>query len=323
MARLLFITDPLAGFKLEKDSTFAMMRAAQQRGHTLWAATADQLRCRANGPTAQPSVTATAITIKSNVTSSSPAEPWWSALQEASLGPEDIDIILMRKDPPFDVNYLVATQLLEVFERMGVRVVNRPQALRDHGEKLSALEFTRWGPPCLVSADIAQLRAFAQEHPKVVYKPLDAMGGAGIFVTEAADPNLPVILELLTNLGERAIMAQRHLPEIVEGDKRILLIGGEPVPHALARVPPDGASRGNLAAGGRARAQPLTEQDHAIAADLGPTLAARGLFLVGLDVIGAHLTEINVTSPTGFQEITQQTGFDVAEHFVTRLEGLL
>ena len=323
MARLLFITDPLAGFKLEKDSTFAMMRAAQQRGHTLWAATADQLRCRANGPTAQPSVTATAITIKSNVTSSSPAEPWWSALQEASLGPEDIDIILMRKDPPFDVNYLVATQLLEVFERMGVRVVNRPQALRDHGEKLSALEFTRWGPPGLVSADIAQLRAFAQEHPKVVYKPLDAMGGSGIFVTEAADPNLPVILELLTNLGERAIMAQRHLPEILEGDKRILLIDGEPVPHALARIPPAGASRGNLAAGGRARAQPLTEQDHAIAADLGPTLAARGLFLVGLDVIGAHLTEINVTSPTGFQEITQQTGFDVAEHFITRLEGLL
>ncbi|HSG20763.1 MAG TPA: glutathione synthase, partial [Burkholderiaceae bacterium] len=296
---------------------------AQQRGHTLWAATADQLRCRANGPTAQPRITATAITIKANATSSSPAEPWWSALQEASLGPEDIDIILMRKDPPFDVNYLVATQLLEVFERMGVRVVNRPQALRDHGEKLSALEFTRWGPPGLVSADIAHLRAFAQEHPKVVYKPLDAMGGSGIFVTEAADPNLPVILELLTNLGERAIMAQRHLPEIVEGDKRILLIDGEPVPHALARIPPAGASRGNLAAGGRARAQPLTEQDHAIAADLGPTLAARGLFLVGLDVIGAHLTEINVTSPTGFQEITQQTGFDVAEHFITRLEGLL
>jgi len=335
MARLLFITDPLAGFKLEKDSTFAMMRAAQQRGHTLWVATADQLRCRANvptagptagttaGPTALPSVAATEIALKTDLTPDSSHQPWWSALQEACLGPEDIDIILMRKDPPFDVNYLVATQVLEVFERMGVRVVNRPQALRDHGEKLSALEFPQWTPPGLVSAEMAELRAFAQEHPRVVYKPLDAMGGSGIFVTEAADPNLPVILELLTNLGERAIMAQRHLPEIVEGDKRILLIDGEPVPHALARIPPAGASRGNLAAGGRARAQPLTEQDRAIAADLGPTLAARGLFLVGLDVIGAHLTEINVTSPTGFQEITQQTGFDVAEYFITRLEALL
>ncbi|MGA1692268.1 MAG: glutathione synthase [Burkholderiaceae bacterium] len=327
MARLLFITDPLAGFKLEKDSTFAMMRAAQQRGHTIWVATANQIRCRANvpttGPTALPSVAATEIALQTDLTPGSSHQAWWRGLKEATLGPEDIDIILMRKDPPFDVDYLVATQMLEVFERMGVRVVNRPQALRDHGEKLSALEFAQWTPPGLVSADMAELRAFAQEHPKVVYKPLDAMGGSGIFVTEAADPNLPVILELLTNLGTRAIMAQRHLPEIVEGDKRILLIDGEPVPHALARIPPAGASRGNLAAGGRAHVQPLTARDQAIAAALGPTLAARGLFLVGLDVIGEHLTEINVTSPTGFQEITRQTGFDVAAHFITRLEGML
>ncbi|MFZ9121697.1 MAG: glutathione synthase, partial [Burkholderiaceae bacterium] len=295
--------------------------------HTIWVATANQIRCRANvpnaGPTALPSVAATEIALQTDLTPGSSHQAWWRGLKEATLGPEDIDIILMRKDPPFDVDYLVATQMLEVFERMGVRVVNRPQALRDHGEKLSALEFAQWTPPGLVSADMAELRAFASEHPKVVLKPLDAMGGAGIFVTEAKDPNLPVILELLTNLGTRAIMAQRHLPEIVEGDKRILLIDGEPVPHALARIPPAGASRGNLAAGGRAHVQPLTARDQAIAAALGPTLAARGLFLVGLDVIGEHLTEINVTSPTGFQEITRQTGFDVADHFITRLEGLL
>ena len=323
MARLLFISDPLDGFKIHKDSTFAMMQAAQHRGHSVWWATAQALSCAWRGGVARPSVAAQSIRLLGQGHHQGQTSPWWSVVEAAALAPTDIDVILMRKDPPFDVTYLVATQMLELFERLGVHVINRPQALRDHGEKLSALEFTRWAPPGLVSASISELRAFAAEHPMVVYKPLDAMGGSGVFVTQADDPNLPVILETLTDMGSRAIMAQQHLSAIVDGDKRILLINGQPIAQVLARIPPKGASRGNLAAGGRGEARPLTARDFEIAQDLGPILASRGLFLVGLDVIGEHLTEINVTSPTGFQEITQQTGFDVADHFMAALEGLL
>jgi glutathione synthase len=226
----------------------------------------------------------------------------------------------MRKDPPFDVEFLNATLLLSRAAAEGARVINDPQALRDHNEKLAIAEFPQFVAPTLVTRDIALIKQFHREHADIVVKPLDGMGGAGVFRLAANDLNLNSILETVTAQGTRTVMAQRYIPEIVDGDKRVLLIAGEPVPHCLARIPAPGESRGNLAAGGTGRAQPLTDHDRRIAAALGPTLAARGLLLVGLDVIGNHLTEVNVTSPTCFVEITEQSGFDVASMFVDALE---
>ena len=317
MARLLFVIDPLESLKAYKDSTVAMMAAAQVRGHRVYTCEVTDLSVAFNRGAARVQVLAQEIRLAE---SPADADPWWTVLEQRPFGSEDFEVVLMRKDPPFDVNYLVATQLLDLVDRAGSWVVNRPAALRDHGEKLAALEFPELTPEGLVSAQISQLTDFAKAHERVVFKPLDAMGGSGIFVTQAQDPNLPVILETLTEYGQRAIMGQRWLPQIARGDKRILLINGQALPYALARIPPAGASRGNLAAGGRGEARPLTPRDQEIAQKVGPLLARRGLFLVGLDVIGDHLTEINVTSPTGFQEIKAQTGFDVAEAFVQALE---
>lgn len=317
--QILFVCDPLESFKPYKDSTVAMMRAAQKRGHGVWACGPDDLQISWRGRAHAFRIAAHRLRLLP-VQAATPA-PWVSIEETRLLQPSDLHLAIMRKDPPFDVHYLVATQMLDRLMAHGVPVINRPQALRDHGEKMAVLEFAELAPPGMVSHDMASLRAFAEEHPQVVYKPLDAMGGAGIFVSHAKDPNLPVILETLTEHGQRAIMGQRYLPEIAQGDKRILLINGEAVPYCLARIPPEGASRGNLAAGGRGEARPLTDRDQEIAHQLGGLLAARGLFLVGLDVIGDCLTEINVTSPTGFQEITQQTGYDVAEKFITALEA--
>jgi glutathione synthase len=231
------------------------------------------------------------------------------------------DAVLMRKDPPFDQEYLYATYLLEAARRQGVRVFNDPRALREHNEKFAITEFAEFTVPTLVARDLTALREFLREYGDVVLKPLDGMGGASIFRVRPNDPNLNVILETLTALGQRTVMAQRYIPRIVDGDKRVLLIAGEPVPYALARIPKPGESRGNLAAGGTARAQPLSDADREIAAALGPKLAARGLLLVGLDVIGDHLTEVNVTSPTCFVEIAQQTGCNVAALFIDALEA--
>ena len=227
----------------------------------------------------------------------------------------------MRKDPPFDAEYLYATHLLTQAEREGARVFNKPQALREHPEKLAILEFPLHIAPTLVTRSIEAVRAFHTEHRDIILKPLDGMGGMGIFRVKDDGLNLGSIAETLTKDGTQTIMVQAFLPAISAGDKRVLVIDGEPVPYALARIPQGGEVRGNLAAGGKGVAQPLSESDWAIARELGPILAARGLLLVGLDIIGDRLTEINVTSPTCFQEITDQTGWNVAQRFIDALEG--
>ncbi|MFO0009242.1 MAG: glutathione synthase [Betaproteobacteria bacterium] len=307
---LLFILDPLGELKAYKDSSVAMMREAARRGHDVWACLQPALRWRDGR------VTATAHRLELRADD----HDWYRVVETGSHDLSSFDAVLMRKDPPFDSEYLYSTHLLEAAERGGARVFNAARALRDHNEKLAITEFAQFAVPTLVAREPEALRAFQAEFGDVILKPLDGMGGAGIFRVRTGDPNLNVILETITQLGTRTVMAQRYIPEIRDGDKRVLLIGGRPVPHALARIPQPGESRGNLAAGGTGRAQPLSESDLRIAAALGPVLAARGLLLVGLDVIGSHLTEINVTSPTCFVEITQQTGFDVAAMFIDALE---
>jgi glutathione synthase len=246
---------------------------------------------------------------------------WWRETGSPGEGAlSAFDAVLMRKDPPFDMEYVYATHLLEYAQAQGARVFNHGAAIRNHPEKLAITEFPEFTVPTLVTRDMARIKAFHGRHHDVIVKPLDGMGGTGIFRVRAEEPNLNAILETLTDNGTRTIMAQRYIPEIVKGDKRILLIGGEPVPYCLARIPLAGETRGNLAAGGCGVAQALTERDSLIAKAVAPRLAARGLLLVGLDVIGDYVTEINVTSPTCFVEITEQTGFDVPGMFVQALE---
>jgi glutathione synthase len=309
--KLLFVADPLATFKTYKDSTFAMMREAARRGHTLWACEAREMGWRQDSPVS---------TAARRIRLTGDEVDWFAVEEEALIALRDVDAVIMRKDPPFDTEYLYATHLLSQAEREGARVFNRAQALREHPEKLAILEFPQFIAPTMVSSDVDALKAFHAEHGDVILKPLDGMGGAGIFRVKEDALNLGSILESLTLLGTRTIMAQRYLPAIKQGDKRVLLIGGEPVPYALARIPQGTEVRGNLAAGGKGVAQPLSASDRAIAETLAPILAARGLLLVGLDIIGDRLTEINVTSPTCFQEITQQTGWDVAARFIDALE---
>jgi glutathione synthase len=313
---LLFVADPLDDFKTAKDTSFAMMRAAVARGHTLMACEPKDLMWQRGGV-----VTA----FVRDITLTGDPKDWYRAAQQAPHERpqplKDVDAVLMRKDPPFDSEYFYATHLLEQAEREGARVFNKPRALRDHPEKLAILEFPELIGPTLVTRDAADVRAFHAEHRDIILKPLDGMGGMGIFRVGPDGLNLGSITETLNRHGATTLMVQRFLPEIVQGDKRILLIGGVPAPYALARIPQGSEVRGNLAAGGKGVAQPLTARDREIAEALGPVLAARGLLLVGLDVIGDCLTEINVTSPTGFQEIAQQTGDDVAGRFVAALEA--
>jgi len=245
---------------------------------------------------------------------------WYRAGDARLLPLTGFDAVLMRKDPPFDMEYVTSTWLLEIAERQGARVFNKPQAIRDHSEKLAIAQFREFTVPTIVSRDDKRLHEFHAEQGDVIFKPLDGMGGAGIFRVGPDGMNLGAVIESLTDNGARTIMAQQYIPAIREGDKRILLIGGSPVPHSLARVPMAGEVRGNLAAGGTGKAQPLSERDQVIAHALAPVLWQRGLLLVGLDVIGDYLTEVNVTSPTCFQEITQQTGFNVAGMFIDALE---
>jgi glutathione synthase len=310
---LLFIADPLEGFKTYKDTTYAMMREAARRGHTLWACEQRQLAWQRGARVTARSAVQIALT--------SDIERWFTVQATQDLALADVGAVLMRKDPPFDAEYFYATHLLQQAEREGAKVFNRAAALRDHPEKLAILEFPQFIAPTLVSSDPQALREFHAEHRDVIFKPLDGMGGMGIFRVKDDGLNLGGIIETLNKHGTETVMAQKHLPAIAQGDKRILVIGGEPVPFCLARIPQGGEVRGNLAAGGKGVAQPLSERDVEIAQTLGPVLAARGLLLVGLDVIGDCLTEINVTSPTCFQEIVQQTGFDVAARFVDALEA--
>jgi glutathione synthase len=312
--KLLFVADPLDTFKTHKDSTFAMMREAASRGHELWACEPQQLVWQRGGV-----VTARA----QRITLSGDAHDWYVEVEAAELPLCRTDAVLMRKDPPFDAEYIYTTHLLTQAEREGARVFNSPAALRSHPEKLAIMEFPQHIAPTLVTRDMAAVRAFHAEHRDIILKPLDGMGGMGIFRVKDDGLNLGSIAETLTHDGSQTIMVQGFLPAISEGDKRVLLIDGVPVPFSLARIPQGGEVRGNLAAGGKGVAQPLSAADVAIAEHLGPILAARGLLLVGLDIIGDRLTEINVTSPTCFQEITDQTGFNVAQRFVDALEGKL
>jgi glutathione synthase len=312
--KLLFVADPLESFKTYKDSTFAMMREAARRGHALLACEPRQLRWRRGEPVGA---------AVREITLTGDEHDWFDVRREAEMALADAGCVLMRKDPPFDSEYFYATHLLGQAERDGARVFNRPAALRDHPEKLAILEFPQFIAPTLVTREDAEVRRFHAEHRDIILKPLDGMGGMGIFRVGADGLNLGSIIETLNRHGARTLMVQKFLPAIAQGDKRVLVIGGEPVPYSLARIPQGGEVRGNLAAGGKGVAQPLTTRDREIAEALGPVLAARGLLLVGLDIIGECLTEINVTSPTCLQEITQQTGFDVAKMFIDRLEAAL
>ncbi|HYD76682.1 glutathione synthase [Ramlibacter sp.] len=312
--KLLFIADPLEAFKVYKDTTFSMMREAQRRGHAVAACEPRHLSWRSGGV-----VQARVREIR--LTGSD--EDWFVETADGTRALKDFDAVLMRKDPPFDPEYFYATHLLEQAEREGARVFNSPRALRDHPEKLAVMEFPQFVAPTLVTRDPEEVKRFHAEHRDIILKPLDGMGGMGIFRVGADGLNLGSITETLNGQGDTTIMVQRFVPEIVQGDKRILVIGGQPVPFSLARIPQGSEVRGNLAAGGKGVAQPLTPRDREIAQALGPVLAARGLLLVGLDVIGDYLTEINVTSPTCFQEIHQQAGFDVPAMFVDALEAAL
>ncbi|HZE91998.1 MAG TPA: glutathione synthase [Rhizobacter sp.] len=310
--KLLFVADPLPGFKTHKDTTFSMMREAARRGHSLLACEARDLSWQRD---AQVTAQARAVTLTGD------AKIWFTAEPVAAVPLAGMDAVLMRSDPPFDSEYFYATHLLEQAEREGARVFNKPAALRDHPEKLAIMEFPQFIGPTLVTRDAAQIKAFHAEHRDIILKPLDGMGGMGIFRVGPDGLNLGSIIETLNKEGAQSLMVQRYLPEIVQGDKRVLIIGGQPVPHALARIPQGTEIRGNMAVGGKGVAQALAPRDRAIAEQIGPVLAARGLLLVGLDIIGECVTEINVTSPTGFQEIAQQTGFDVAAMFIDALEA--
>lgn len=309
---ILFVADPLESFKIYKDTSFAMMRELQRRGHRIAACEPRDLVWERGG-LVQAQVRRIALTGQ--------AHHWFDAIEASPVALRDFGAVVMRKDPPFDSEYFYATHLLEQAEREGARVFNKPRALRDHPEKLAILEFPQFIGPTLVTRDAAAVRAFHAEHRDIILKPLDGMGGMGIFRVKEDGLNLGSVIETLNKDGAQSLMVQKFLPAIAQGDKRVLVIGGKPVPFCLARIPQGGEVRGNLAAGGKGVAQPLTDADRAIAEALGPILAARGLLLVGLDVIGDSLTEINVTSPTCFQEITDQTGFDVAAMYADALEA--
>lgn len=309
--KFLFVADPLEGFKIKKDTTFAMMRECVKRGMEIYACEVGDLFWTSGEP-----VKARVSRLALNLGQ----ETQWFTREKISEEPlRDFSAVLMRKDPPFDVEYFYATHLLSHAQREGARVFNDPTALREHPEKLAILNFPHLISPTLVSKNPAQIKAFHQTHQDIILKPLDGMGGKGIYRVKSDGLNLGSLIETLNMEGTQTVMVQRFIPEIKSGDKRILLINGKPVPYCLARIPQGSEVRGNLAAGGLGVAQALTAKDMEIAKELGPILIEKGLFLVGLDVIGERLTEINVTSPTCFQEITDQTGFDVAAHFVDEL----
>lgn len=311
---ILFIADPLATFKTYKDTTYAMMREAARRGHRLFHTLSGELSVQ-NGQ-----VYAQAAAFDFTGAQHDHDPNWFQAAVPAPALLTAFDAVIMRTDPPFDLQYLYATQLLTLAQNQGAKVFNSGQAMRDFNEKLAILNFAPFTAPTLVATRSQDIRAFLAEHGDIIVKPLDGMGGMGIFRLRRDDPNTGSILETLMQLDSRTIMAQRYIPEIVHGDKRILIINGQVVPYALARIPQNGETRGNLAAGGRGVAQELSPRDREIAETLAPQLAQRGILLAGLDVIGDCLTEVNVTSPTGFQEITRQKGFDVAAMFIDAVE---
>ena len=312
--KILFVADPLESFKIYKDTTFAMMREAQKRGHQVVACQMTDVRWqRGEAVSAQ----------VRHITLTGQPDTWFTETSSSRANLKDFGAVIMRTDPPFDSEYFYATHLLSQAEREGAKVFNSPAALRNHPEKLAILEFPQFIAPTLVTRSESDIRAFHAEHGTIILKPLDGMGGTGIFKVGADGLNLGVIIETLNRGGSQTVMVQKFLPGIAQGDKRVLLIGGKPVPFCLARIPQGGEVRGNLAAGGKGVAQPISTRDREIAETLGPILFSRGLMLVGLDIIGESLTEINVTSPTCFQEITDQMGCDVAALFWDAVESAL
>ncbi|MBC7718617.1 MAG: glutathione synthase [Chitinophagaceae bacterium] len=316
--QILFVADPLESFKIHKDTTFAMMREAQKRGHTLAACEPQDIRWQRGEK-----VTG----FVRDITLTGDPKCWFEAAQaypdERPQALADFGAIIMRKDPPFDSEFFYSTHLLEQAEREGAKVFNKPRALRDHPEKLAILEFSQFIGPTLVTRDASDIQRFHALHQDIILKPLDGMGGMGIFRVKADGLNLGSMIETLNKDGAQSVMVQKFLPEIALGDKRVLVIGGQAVPYSLARIPQGTEVRGNLAVGGKGVAQLLSARDREIALAIGPVLAARGLLLAGIDVIGDCVTEINVTSPTCFQEIFDQTGCDVAALFIDALEAAL
>ncbi len=310
--RIGVIMDPIADITYKKDTTLALLLASASRGHELLYMEMHNLRIESGR------AYATMHPLKVHAD----ANHWFDlgTAQDLPLG--ELDIILMRKDPPFDSQYIYATYMLEQAELEGCLVVNRPTSLRDCNEKVFATRFPQCCPPHLVSRDSQTLRAFHNAHSDVIYKPLDGMGGTGIFRCSPNDPNVSVVIETLTNNGQNYIMAQKYLPEITQGDKRVLVVNGEAIPYSLARIPAQGETRGNLAAGGNGVAQALTERDKWIVAQVAPSLLERGLYFVGLDIIGDYLTEINVTSPTCVREIDDAFDTNIGARLVVALEAL-
>ena len=305
--------DPIGSIKIKKDSTFAMLLAAQARGWTIHYMEQRDLSLKDGLCLAQ----TRALQVEDN------PEGWYRFGDSQQIPLHELDVVLMRKDPPFDMEYIYTTYLLQQAEQQGCLVVNRPNSLRDANEKLFTAYFPECTPATLVTRDAAKIRAFHGEHGDIILKPLGGMGGASVFRIADKDPNLGVIIETLTDHGAAFTMAQRYIPEITQGDKRILMVDGEPVPYALARIPAEGETRGNLAAGGRGEGIPLSERDRWIAAQVGPVLKERGIIFAGLDVIGDYLTEINVTSPTCIRELDAQFGLDIAGDLMDAIEAKL
>jgi glutathione synthase len=299
MIKLGIVMDPISDINIKKDSSFAMLLAAQSRGYQLFYLEMKDLAM----------VNGRAMGNMRSLTVINDAAKWYELGEAIDTPLADLDVILMRKDPPFDTEFIYATYMLERAEEEGTLIVNKPQSLRDANEKLFTAWFSEFTPETVVTRDAQRIRAFHQQKSDIIIKPLDGMGGSSIFRIKKDDPNVGVIIETLTNYGQQYAMAQAFIPEITLGDKRILVVDGEPVPYSLARIPMKGETRGNLAAGGRGVAQPLSESDWKIARAIGPELKKRGLIFVGLDVIGDKLTEINVTSPTCIREI--EAAFDV------------
>lgn len=311
--KLAFIIDQLDSIKTSKDSSFAMICEAIARNHQVYVLYQHDIVLINHRVTGFSRTLTLTDTLQDG--------HWYKTSAISAIPLQQFDAVLMRKDPPFDLEYIYSTYLLELAEVQGAFVINSPRGIRDHNEKLAIAKFPQFVVPILVTSQAHLIREFLNDHQDIILKPLDGMGGASVFRVHSADHNINVILETLTHYGTRTIMAQRYIPEIAQGDKRILLIAGKAVPYALARIPKPGETRGNLAAGGTGKTQPLSARDQEIAESLGPELVKHGLMLVGLDVIGDHLTEINVTSPTGMQEITQQTGFNVAGIMLDAIEA--
>ena len=310
--KIAFVLDPLDTIKTYKDSSYAMMREAASRGHTLSVLHQEDLIL----------LDGQVVAYVRDLELMQDEHHWYRVGERRGTGLETFDVVMMRKDPPFDMEYIYSTYLLELAQRQGARVVNDPRAVRDHNEKLAIARFPQFTTPYVVTREETLIREFLAKYRDIVLKPLDGMGGTSVFRLHQNDYNIGVIIEIVTHYGRRTVMAQQYIPEIVKGDKRVLLINGEPVPYCLARIPKQGETRGNLAAGGTGVAQPLSSRDLEIARAIGPQLKAAGLLLVGLDVIGDYLTEVNVTSPTCMREIADQTGCNAAAMMIDALEQM-